>query len=380
MRLTPQQEMVRKLARDFTEKELAPIAAEIDETGEFPRHVLDKMAKAGFFGVKIPREYGGQGGDCVSYAIMVEEICRASGVAGIYASSPNSLGGAPFMLVGTEEQKRKYLPPTASGEIFMCFGLTEPDAGSDVSNLQTTAVEDGDYWVLNGRKTFITGAPIGDVAVIFAKTDSGKGNRGITAFIMEMDQEGVSVGKPEKKMGLKGCPTGDIIMEDVRVHKSNMLGERGKGFALSMMTLDLGRIGVAAQALGIAQGAFDAALAHAKDRKQFGKPIAKIQTIGFYLAEMHTKLTAARLMLYEAARMVDDHEDVSMQGAMTKYYVTEKALEVVNTALQIHGGYGYIQDYPIERMYRDIRVFPIFEGTNEIQKVVISGGILRGAK
>jgi alkylation response protein AidB-like acyl-CoA dehydrogenase len=377
MKFTPQQEMIRTLARKFSEKELAPLAAEVDETGIFPKELWNKIAKTGFLGIKAPREYGGQGADCVSYAIVMEEISKAMGVAGSMVSGPNSLVSAPFIMEGTSEQKEKYLRPSLKGEIIISFALTEPGAGSDAGNLATVAAEEGDSYILKGRKTFISFAPIADVALVFAKTDRELGTRGITSFIVEMDQPGVSRGKPEKKMGIRGCPVGDIILDDVRVPKSRILGEINNGYTLAMKALDLGRVGVSAQALGIAQGALEEAIRYAKNRRQFGRPISKFQGISFYLAEMQTKVAASRLMVYEAASMIDTGQPTALMAAMTKLYVCESAVEVVNKALQIHGGYGFIQEYPVERMYRDIRILPIYEGTSEIQKLVIAKSILK---
>lgn len=377
MVFTEQQQLIRKLARDFAEKEIAPLTAEIDETGKFPDELRLKMAKAGFFGIKIPQELGGAGADTVSYVIVMEEITRVSAVASLYVSSPNSLAGAPFLLAGTPEQQKKYIPDAMSGKTTICFGLTEPGAGSDAGAMVTSAVEDGDSYILNGRKCFITMAPFSDYAVIFAKTDMKAGTRGITAFVMDMKLPGVSCGKPEKKMGLIGCGTSDIIMEDVRVPKDCVLGEVNKGFAVAMKTLDLGRIGVGSQGIGIAQGALDEAIKYAKERKQFGRTLSKFQSIAFDIADMQTKLAAAKLMVYEAAAMVDRGENATMQAAMGKYYATEAAVDIVSRSLQIHGGYGFIKEYPIERMYRDVRVMPIYEGTSQVQKIVISNMLLK---
>ncbi len=374
---TEQHELIRKLARDFAEKELAPIADEIDKTGEFPQEILDKMGKLGFWGIKMPKEIGGAGADHRAYVIIMEEIARKSGVASIYISSPNSLVGTPIYLTGTPEQKEKYLGPMISGEKMFAFGLTEPGAGSDAGAVATTAVPDGDYYILNGRKTFITGAPMSDYIIIFAKTDMKAGTRGITTFIVDMKQEGVSLGKPEHKMGMKGCPTSDVILENVRVHKSEILGEVNKGFTTAMKSLDVGRIGVASQAIGIAQGALDEAVKYAKERKQFGKPIAKFQAIQFMLAEMETKLEASRLLTYQAAYLKDMGKECTREAAMAKYYAAESAVEIVSKALQIHGGYGYMQDYTIERLYRDVRVLPLYEGTSQVQQMVIAGMLLK---
>lgn len=377
MMFIKQHELVRELAMKFAETELEPIAAEVDETGEFPKEVVEKMAKANFFGIKMPKKYGGAEADFRSYVIIMEEIARKSGVASIYLSSPNSLMGTPFLISGTEEQKQKYLVPMISGEKMFSFGLTEPGAGSDAGSLQTTAVEDGDYYILNGRKTFITGAPFADYVVIFAKTDMTKGTKGITSFVVDTKLEGVSMGKPEKKMGMIGCGTSDVILENVRVHKSDILGNVNKGFTTAMKTLDIGRIGVAAQAIGIAQAAMDEAVKYTKERKQFKKRIADFQGIQFTLAEMETKLNAARLLVYNAAYKKDMGQDVSKDSSMAKYFASEVAQEIVNKSLQMHGGYGYIKDYTIERLYRDVRVISIYEGTSQIQQMVIASKLLK---
>jgi alkylation response protein AidB-like acyl-CoA dehydrogenase len=373
-------ELVRKLARDFAEKELTKdILDQIEETGDYPKELLDKMAKAGFFGIKTPVQYGGQGSDYLSYVITLEELGRASAVTDIWVSAPNSLGGGPLMLAGTPEQLNKYLPPIARGEKIMAFGLTEPNAGSDAGGTTTTAVRDGDYWVLNGRKTFITTAPVADWTIIYAKTDrTQKGSKGISAFIMDMKLPGVSVGKNEHKMGIIGCPTSDIIMEDVRVHKDDMLGEEGKGFSNAMKTLDIGRIGVAAMSIGVAQGALDESVRYSKERKQFGRRIADFQEISFMLADMATKLQAAKELVYRAAQLKDANSPEAGQAAsMAKYYSTEICNEIAAKAVQIHGGYGFIREYKVERIYRDCRVFTIFEGTSQVQKMVIAGNLLK---
>lgn len=375
---TEQHELVRKLAREFAETELTKeILDKVEEEEVFPEEILDKMAKAGFFGIKVPKQYGGQGGDARSYVIVMEEIARVSGVASIYVSSPNSLSGGPFLLSGNAEQKEKYLRPVVIGEKKVCFALTEPGAGSDAGGMQTTAVKDGDYYVLNGRKTFITMAPLADWAVVYAKTDMSMGTKGISAFIVDMKQEGVSCGKPEKKMGVVGCATSDIILENVRVHKDNLLGQEGKGFINAMKTLDTGRMGVAAQSIGVAQGCLDEAIKYAKERKQFGRPIAKFQAIAFMLAEMATKLEAAKNLVYKTAWLIDNGQDASMAASMAKFYASEVCNEIAAKTVQIHGGYGFIKDYKIERMFRDCRVFTIYEGTSQVQQMVISGKLLK---
>lgn len=375
---TEQHELVRKLAREFAETELTKeILDKVEEEEVFPEEILDKMAKAGFFGIKVPKQYGGQGGDARSYVIVMEEIARVSGVASIYVSSPNSLSGGPFLLSGNAEQKEKYLRPVVTGEKKVCFALTEPGAGSDAGGMQTTAVKDGDYYVLNGRKTFITMAPLADWAVVYAKTDMSMGTKGISALIVDMKQEGVSCGKPEKKMGVVGCATSDIILENVRVHKDNLLGQEGKGFINAMKTLDTGRMGVAAQSIGVAQGCLDEAIKYAKERKQFGRPIAKFQAIAFMLAEMATKLEAAKNLVYKTAWLIDNGQDASMAASMAKFYASEVCNEIAAKTVQIHGGYGFIKDYKIERMFRDCRVFTIYEGTSQVQQMVISGKLLK---
>ncbi len=378
MYFTEQHELIRKLAREFAEKELtSEILDKVEETEMFPEEILNKMAKAGFFGIKVPKELGGQGADARSYVIVMEEIARVSGVASIYVSSPNSLSGGPLLLSGNEEQKEKYLRPVVTGKKKLAFALTEPGAGSDAGSMATTAVKDGDYYVLNGRKCFITMAPLADYAVIYAKTDMTKGTRGISAFIVDMRLPGVSCGKSENKMGVVGCATSDIILENVRVHKNDLLGEEGKGFINAMKTLDTGRLGVSAQSIGVAQGCLDEAIKYAKERKQFGKRIGDFQAISFMIADMATKLEAAKQLVYKAAYMMDMHQDASMNASMAKYYASEICNEIAAKALQIHGGYGFIKDYKIERMYRDCRVFTIYEGTSQVQQMVISGRLLK---
>lgn len=378
MYFTEQHELIRKLAREFAEKELtSEILDKVEETGEFPQEILDKMARAGFFGIKVPKELGGQGADSRAYVIVMEEIARVSGVASIYVSSPNSLSGGPLQLSGNDDQKEKYLRPVVTGAKKLAFALTEPGAGSDAGGMTTTAIKDGDYYILNGRKCFITAAPLADYSVIYAKTDMTKGTRGISAFVVDMKLPGVSCGKPEHKMGLVGCATSDIILENVRVHKSDLLGEEGKGFINAMKTLDTGRMGVAAQAIGVAQGALDEAIKYAKERKQFGRRIGDFQGISFMIAEMATKLEAAKQLVYKTAYLMDTHQDASMAASMAKYFASEACNEIVAKAVQIHGGYGFIKDYKVERMYRDCRVFTIYEGTSQVQQMVIAGKLLK---
>lgn len=370
-------ELTRKLAKEFAEKELAPIAAEIDATGVYPKELMKKLADAGFYGITMPEEYGGAGADYRSYVIVMEELCKKCAATGTYVSSPNSLMGAPFLLSGTDEQKKNYLEPMLRGEKIGAFGLTEPGAGSDAASLQTTAVKDGDYYILNGTKTFITHAPIADFTVVFAKTDATKGVKGISTFIVDSNLEGYSVGKPEDKMGIRGSKTSDVILENVRVHKSMLLGRENRGFLTAMKTLDTGRLGIAAQCIGIAQGAMDEAIRYVKERKQFGKTLSKFQGLQFMLAEMETKLNAAKLLTYNTALKKDMGIEASKDASMAKLFAAEAAIEIVSQALQLHGGYGYTKEYTIERLYRDVRITSIYEGTNEVQKMVIAGNLLK---
>ncbi|MBQ9857812.1 MAG: acyl-CoA dehydrogenase family protein [Oscillospiraceae bacterium] len=380
MILSEKHQLIRKLCRDFAEKELTnDILDEVEESGVFPQEILDKMAKAGFYGIKIPKEYGGSGCDTLSYILMVEEFARVSPVASLYVNSPNSLGGGPLVMSATPEQVEKYLKPSITGEKMLAFGLTEPGAGSDAGGTTTTAIEDGDYYIINGRKTFITMAPLSDYAVIYAKTDlKAKGSKGISAFLVDMKAPGVSCGKPEHKMGLVGCATSDIVLEDVRVHKDDMLGEKDRGFINAMKTLYGGRLGVAAQSIGVGTACLEEAIKYAKERKQFGKPIAKFQGISFMIADMAAKLAAARELVYNAAVLKDaGDKDASMYCSMAKYFASEVCNEIAAKAVQIHGGYGYIKEYKVERLYRDCRVFTIFEGTSQVQQMVIAGNLLK---
>jgi alkylation response protein AidB-like acyl-CoA dehydrogenase len=380
MILSEKHQMLRKLYRQFAETEFTTeLLDELEATGEFNRPIHDKMSKYGFMGVKIPTKYGGQGGDSLAYVLLVEEFARISPVLSIYANTSNSLGAGPILLCGTEEQKNFYLPSVASGEKIMVFALTEPGAGSDAGGTLTSAVEDGDCFVLNGRKTFTSGAPFADWCVVFAKTDpTQKGSRGISMFVMDMKLPGVSVGKHENKMGIIGYPTSDVIMENVRVPKSCLLGQLNKGFAAAMKTLDGGRLGMAAQAVGIAQGCLDESVKYAKERKQFGQPIANFQAISFMLADMATEIEAARQLVYHTAAMKDaESPEATMLCAMAKLNASEMCNRVAYKAVQIHGGYGYIKEYKVERFYRDARITSIYEGTSQVQQMVISGNLLR---
>lgn len=375
---TEQHELIRKLAQSFAQTEFTKdFLDEVEETGKFPEEMLKKMAKAGFFGVKTPKNLGGQGADALSYVIVMEEIAKVSGVASIYVSSPNSLSGGPLILAGNAQQKERYLTPVVKGEKKMAFALTEPGAGSDAGSMTTTAVKDGDYYILNGRKCFITMAPLADFTVVFAKTQQGVGTRGVTAFVVDMKLPGVSCGKPENKMGLIGCATSDIIFENVRVHKNDRLGMEGKGFKLAMQTLDTGRLGVAAQAIGVAGGCLEESIKYLKERKQFGRKLADFQALSFMIADMATKLEAAKQLTYRAAYMMDTKQDVTLAASMAKYYATEVCNEIAQKAVQLHGGYGYIKDYKVERMFRDCRVFTIYEGTSQVQQLVIGSKLLK---
>ena len=378
MFLSEQHEMIRKLVRNFAETELTDDILDAVENGaEYPAEVLDKMAKCGFFGVKVPKEFGGQGGDIRSYVVMAEEFARISAVSCIWALTPNSLGGGPLLLAGTDEQKNKYIRELSTGKKRICFALTEPGAGSDAGSMTSTAEKDGDYYVINGRKCFITMAPVADYAIVYAKTDRTKGSKGISAFIVDMKLPGVSTGKAEDKMGVRGCPTSDIILTNVRVHKDDLLGEEGQGFINAMKTLDVGRIGVAAQSVGVAQRALEESVKYAKERKQFGKPICVNQGISFMLAEMATKLEAARLLTYKAAWLKDTNQDATKVASMAKFFAAETCNEICAKAIQIHGGYGFIKGYVVERLYRDCRIFTIYEGTSQVQQMVIAGQILK---
>lgn len=380
MILSEKHQMMQALYRQFAQTEFTDeLLDRLEETGEFDWDIHNKMSKFGFMGVKIPTEYGGQGGDSLAYVLMVEEFARVSPVMAVYANTSNSLGSGPLLFCGTEEQKQKYLTPVARGEKIMVFGLTEPGAGSDAGGTLTTAVPDGDDFILNGRKTFISGAPFADYAVVYARTDlTQKGSKGISMFIVDMKLPGVSCGKPEHKMGIVGYPTSDIILEQVRVPKNCLLGPLHKGFSTAMKTLDGGRLGVAAQSLGLAQGCLDEAIQYAKERKQFGKPIAKFQAISFMLADMATEIEAARQLIYSTAVRKDAGDpEASKLCAMSKLYASEMCNRVAYKAVQIHGGYGYIKEYKVERLYRDARITTLYEGTSQVQQMVISGSLLR---
>lgn len=375
--LTDEQRMIQETARAFARKEILPVAAELDESGRYPEELVRRMAELGLMGISIPEEYGGAGMDTVSYAIAMEEISRACASTGVIMSVNNSLVCDPLLKFGTEEIRREFLVPLASGRKLGCFGLTEPGAGSDAGSQKTTAVRDGEVYVLNGTKNFITNAPHADTIVVFTMTDKSKTHRGITAFVVDLKAQGISLGKPEKKMGIKASPTSSVIFEDVRVPAKNRLGEEGDGFKVAMTTLDGGRIGIAAQAIGIARAAMEDALDYARERKQFGQPICDFQAIQWMLADMATEIDAARLLTWRAAWMKDRKMRHSKESSMAKLYASEAAMRAAAKGIQIHGGYGYIREYPAERHFRDAKITEIYEGTSEIQRLVISAALLR---
>jgi len=370
--LTNEQLMLRKMYREFAEDHVKPLAEEIDEEERFPMETVEKMAKLGMMGIYFPKEYGGAGGDVLSYAIAVEELAKVCGTTAVIVSAHTSLCCAPIFEHGTEEQKKKYLPGLLSGKKIGAFGLTEPGAGTDASGQQTTAVLDGDHYVLNGSKCFITNGNVADVFVVFAMTDKKAGNHGITAFIMEKDMPGFTQGKHEKKMGIRGSSTCDLIFEDCIVPKENLLGKVGKGFKIAMMTLDGGRIGIASQALGLGEGAVEEAVKYTKERVQFGKRLSQFQNTQFQLADMHTRMQAAQYLVYSAAMKKQNHEDYSVDAAMAKLFAAEAASDVTRRAVQLFGGYGYTREYPVERMMRDAKITEIYEGTSEVQRMVIA--------
>tara|TARA_R110001583_G_scaffold25217_3_gene91393 strand:+ start:1428 stop:2567 length:1140 start_codon:yes stop_codon:yes gene_type:complete len=375
--LTKEQELFQQMIRDFAENEVKPLAAEVDEQERFPIETVEKMAKIGIMGIPIPKQYGGAGGNNLMYSMAVEELSMVCGTTGVIVSAHTSLCAAPILEHGTEEQKQKYLPKLASGEWIGAFGLTEPNAGTDAAGQQTTAIEDGDNYIINGSKIFITNAEYAHVYVIFAMTDKSQGTRGITAFIIEKGTPGFSFGKKEKKMGIKGSATSELIFENCVLPKSNMLGKLSKGFGVAMKTLDGGRIGIAAQALGLAQGAINETVKYVKERKQFGRALSAFQNTQFMLADMSTKTEASRMLVRKAAYKKDNKMAYSVDAAMAKLYAAETAMEVTNKAVQLHGGYGYTREYPVERMMRDAKITEIYEGTSEVQKMVISANMLK---
>ncbi|MBR3807087.1 MAG: acyl-CoA dehydrogenase [Lachnospiraceae bacterium] len=379
--LSKEHEMARQLFKEFAEKEVKPLAQEVDETETFPRETVEKMAKLGFMGIPVPKEYGGQGCDILTYAMCVEELSKVCGTTGVIVSAHTSLCCDPILTYGTEEQKQKYLVPLAKGEKIGAFGLTEPGAGTDAQGQQTKAVLDGEEWVLNGSKCFITNGKEADVYIVFAITGvvekRGRLTKEISAFIVEKGTPGFTFGTKEKKMGIRGSSTYELIFTDCRIPKANLLGQQGKGFAIAMHTLDGGRIGIASQALGLAEGALETTINYVKERKQFGRAIGAFQNTQFQLADMATKCEAAKLLVYKAARAKNTQKVYSVEAAQAKLYAAEVAMEVTTKAVQLHGGYGYIREYDVERMMRDAKITEIYEGTSEVQRMVISGALLK---
>ena len=384
--LSKKHEMARSLFKEFAENEVKPLAQEVDETEKFPRATVDKMAKYGFLGIPVPKELGGQGCDILTYVMCVEELSKVCGTTGVIVSAHTSLCVDPILTFGTPEQKAKYVPDLASGKKLGAFGLTEPMAGTDAQGQQTKAVLDGDEWVLNGSKCFITNGKEADVYIVIAVTGKvekrGRTMKEISAFIVEKGTPGFTFGVKEKKMGIRGSSTYELIFTDCRIPKENLLGKQGKGFNIAMHTLDGGRIGIAAQALGLAEGALETTIAYVKERKQFGRGIAQFQNTQFQLADMATKVKAAQLMVYRAALKKDEYQagakvSYSVEAAMAKLYAAEVAMEVTTKCVQLHGGYGYIREYDVERMMRDAKITEIYEGTSEVQRMVISGALLK---
>ena len=367
-----EQVLLREMYKKFAETEIKPLAEELDEEERFPVESIPKLARYGFMGIPFPKEYGGAGGNYLTYAMAVEELGKVCATTAVIVSAHTSLCAGPIYYFGTEEQKQKYLVPLAKGEKIGAFGLTEPSAGTDSSMQQTTAVLDGDEYVLNGTKVFITNAGYADIYVVIAMTDKSKGNKGISAFIVEKGTPGFSVGKKERKMGIRGSATCDLILENCRIPKENILGKEGQGFKIAMQTLDGGRIGIASQALGIMQGAIDECVKYVMERRQFGKKIGQFQNTQFELADMATKAEAAKLLVYEAAATKDAGKPYSHLSAMCKYFAGSTASDITRRCLQLFGGYGYTRDYPVERMMRDAKITEIYEGTSEVQKMVIS--------
>ena len=380
--LSKKHEMARTLFKEFAEKEVKPLAQDVDENEQFPVETVAKMAKAGFLGIPVPKEYGGQGCDPLTYVMCVEELSKVCGTTGVIVSAHTSLCIDPIQTFGTEEQKKKYIPDLASGKKLGAFGLTEPGAGTDAQGQQTKAVLDGDEWVLNGSKCFITNGSYADYYIIIAITSvdtdaRGRKKKKFSAFIVEKGTPGFTFGTKEKKMGIRGSATYELIFEDCRIPKENLLGKQGKGFGIAMHTLDGGRIGIASQALGLAEGALERTIEYVKERKQFGRSIGQFQNTQFQLADMATKVEAAKQLVYKAAMAKATQKVYSVEAAMAKLYAAEVAMEVTTKAVQLHGGYGYIREYDVERMMRDAKITEIYEGTSEVQRMVISADLLK---
>jgi butyryl-CoA dehydrogenase len=376
LELNEQQKMIRNMVREFAEKEIAPVAADHDKTGEYPTQILEKMAKLGLLGIIIPQQYGGAGLDTISYVTVIEEISRKCASTGVITSVHNSLVAWPIIKYGTEEQKTKYLPILAKGEKIGAFAGTEPNAGSDLGAMKTQAVLKGNHYVINGDKTFITSGPKAGIIIVFAVTDKNAGTKGISAFIVESSYKGFKVGSIFEKLGINASQTSELVFENMEVPKENLLGKEGDGFKIALSTLDGGRIGIASQAVGIAQAALDESITYAKQREQFGKPLAKFQAIQWMIADIATRIEAARYLVYHAAYVKDKGERFSKEAAMAKLFASETAMDTVIKAVQIHGGYGYTKEYTVERLFRDAKITEIYEGTSEVQRMVISGSLL----
>jgi len=377
LELNEQQKMIQNMVRAFAEKEIAPVAADLDKTGEYPTKILKKMAELGLLGIVIPTEYGGAGLDIISYAIIIEEISRKCASTGVITSVHNSLVAYPIMKHGTDEQKKKYLPKLAKGEKIGAFAGTEPNAGSDLGGMQTKAELKGDHYVINGDKCFITSGDHAGIFIVFAVTDKTAGSKGISAFIVEKETPGFKVGSLFDKMGINANHVTELVFENMKVPKENLLGKEGDGFKIALSTLDGGRIGIAAQAVGIAQAALDESIEYAKQRQQFGKPIASFQAIQWMIADMATRIEASRYLVYNAAYAKDKGRRFSKEAAMAKLFASETAMDAVIKAVQIHGGYGYTKEYTVERLFRDAKITEIYEGTSEVQRMVISASLLK---
>lgn len=375
--LTEEQEAIRKAVRELAEKHFKPVARELDREGRFPKENIDLLSRYGYMGMTFPEEYGGMGADAVSHSICIEEISRACASTGVIFEVHTQLAGWPILKYGNEEQKKRYLVPMARGEILGAFALTEPEAGSDAASIKTTAVRDGDFYILNGRKRFTTNATVAGVYVVIAYTDKSKGSRGMSAFIVEKGLEGFTFGKPEDKLGIRASVQADLIFEDCRVPAANLLGKEGEGFKIALATLDGGRIGIAAQAVGIAQAAMEKAIAYAKERQQFGAPIANLQAIQWMIADMATEIEAARLLYLKAAFLKDKGQRYTKEAAMAKLMASTVAMKHTVAAVQIHGGYGYMKEYDVERYMRDAKITEIYEGTSEIMRLVVASSLLR---
>lgn len=377
LELNEQQKMIKNMIKEFSEKEIAPIAEELDKKEQYPTQTLEKMAKLGILGTIIPTEYGGAGLDSITYATVIEEISKHCASTGVVTSVHNSLCAGPIIYYGTEQQKKKYLPILAKGEQIGAFAATEPNAGSDLASMKTTAELKGDTYIINGDKTFITSGPEAGIIIVFAVTDKNAGSKGISAFIVEKQMKGFKVGSIYEKLGINASKTSELIFEDMHVPKENLLGKEGDGFKIALSTLDSGRIGIAAQAVGIAQAALQESIEYSKQRQQFGRTIAKFQAIQWMIAEMATKIEAARLLVYNACYQKDQGRMFSKEAAMAKLFASEIAMDAVDKAVQIHGGYGYTKEYMVERLFRDAKITEIYEGTSEVQKMVIASHLLK---